>query len=72
MSTTVLEIAEMRTITVSSDTLFAVAARELGDAAQWTRIAKLNGITDPWINGTMSIRLPLLDTKSSYDGVLAL
>lgn len=72
MSTVILEIAEQRTVTVSSDTLFAVAARELGDAAQWTRIAKLNGLTDPWITGPVSLKLPALDPKTSYDGVLAL
>jgi len=72
MSTVLLEIAEQRTITVSSDTLYAVAARELGDAAQWTRIARLNGLTDPWITGPVALKLPLVDQKTSYDGVLAL
>lgn len=72
MSTVILEIAEQRTITVYSDTLFAVAARELGDAAQWTRIAKINGLTDPWINGPTTLKLPPLDTKTSFDGVLSL
>lgn len=72
MSTVLLEIAEQRTITVSSDTLYAVAARELGDAAQWTRIARLNGLTDPWITGPVALKLPPVDQKTSYDGVLAL
>jgi nucleoid-associated protein YgaU len=71
MSLITLPIAQARAVTVVNDTLFGVAARELGDAAQWTRIAKLNGLTDPWIAGSMTLLLPPLDKKTPYDGVLA-
>ena len=46
----------MKTITVAGGNLFAIALAELGDATQWDRIAKLNGLTDPMIEGlTMEI-----------------
>ena len=41
--------------------LFHVAARELGDATQWNRIAALNGLSDPVITYTRLIQLPGVD-----------
>lgn len=47
-----------RIVRVSGTTLYALAAQYLGDWEQWTRIADLNGITDPWINAETAIRIP--------------
>lgn len=48
----------MRTVFVSTGTLFTVAARELGDATQWWRIAAMNGLRDPWVSGVLELRIP--------------
>ena len=45
-------------VRVSGTTLFHVAARELGDASQWDRIARLNGIVDPWIGPLTDLKIP--------------
>jgi hypothetical protein len=39
-------------------TLFRIALEELGDAEQWDRIAKLNGLTDPWLVGSYNLSIP--------------
>lgn len=57
-------------VTLSSGNLFEVAARELGDATQWTRIAKLNGMTDPFFTGLATLRIPPVKAKSGTGGVL--
>lgn len=51
----------MRTILQAGGTLFHVAAAELGDATQWLRIARLNGISDPMLTGVVQLRLPPRD-----------
>ena len=56
-------------VTVSNTTLFRVAEHELGDALQWTRIAQLNGLTDPWIVGFVTLNLPPVDPAASNGGV---
>ena len=48
----------MRTVIVASGTLFEVAATYLGDATQWDRIAALNGIDDPWLQGLTELKVP--------------
>ncbi len=48
----------MQRITVASLTLFDVAAQYLGNATLWTQIAALNGITDPWLQGLVSLNIP--------------
>ncbi len=48
----------MRTITVAGGNLFRIAAEELGDATQWIRIARLNGLSDPMLTGVVTLRLP--------------
>lgn len=47
-----------KVVRVSGTTLFHVAARELGDATQWNRIARLNGLTDPWITAETELKIP--------------
>jgi hypothetical protein len=54
----------MRTILQSGGTLFHVAASELGDATQWLRIARLNGLSDPVLNGVVALKLPPSDTQA--------
>ena len=45
-------------VRVSGTTLFAVAAKELGNALLWETIADLNGIVDPFINGLVELKIP--------------
>jgi hypothetical protein len=46
------------TITVFSGNLFEIAAKYLGDATQWIRIAQLNQLRDPVIRGMTQLTLP--------------
>ncbi len=55
----------MNTATVSNTNLFAVAARYLGDATQWVRIAQLNGLAESEIAGTMTLALPAVDPAAT-------
>lgn len=48
----------MQTITVTGGNLFVLAAQYLGDATQWVRIAQQNGITDPQLQGTVTLTIP--------------
>ena len=54
----------MQVITVTSGNLFAVALAYLGDATQWVRIASLNAITDPWLSGLQTLKLPDVDPSA--------
>ena len=72
MTTLILSATAARSVTVSNTTLFEIAARELGDARQWTRIAKLNGIVDPWISDLTTLKLPPIDRAGQFDGVSGL
>lgn len=51
----------MRVIPVAGGTLFGVAAATLGDATQWVRIAALNGLSDPWLDGLVTLTIPASD-----------
>lgn len=53
----------MKQIRVRDTNLFEVAARELGDATQWIRIAQLNGLTDPMLVGLFTLDLPTVDAS---------
>lgn len=48
-----------------------VAAQYLNDATQWYRIAELNGLTDPWIFGVVTLNLPT-PSQTSNGGILGL
>jgi hypothetical protein len=50
-----------RTVTVVGGDLFHVAAAELGDATQATRIASLNGLTDFNLSGIVVLHIPPRD-----------
>jgi hypothetical protein len=61
-----------KTVRVSNDTLFGVAMREFGDAMQWTAIAHLNGIVDPWIYGQADLLIPPVLAGGRPTGILTL
>jgi len=45
-------------ITVVSGNLFRIAAIYLGDATQWIRIAQINRLSDPFLNGVTTLIMP--------------
>lgn len=55
----------MRTVLVAGTDLFSVAAKELGDATQWYRIAAVNGLTDPMLFGLLTLQIPAVDGGAS-------
>ncbi len=54
----------MRTLTTAGGTLFHLAAQELGDATQWIRIAQLNALSDPQLQGVVTLLLPDPDPRA--------
>lgn len=54
----------MRTVVVTGGSLFEIASRYLGDATQWIRIAQLNALSDPMLQGLVTLRLPDLDATA--------
>jgi hypothetical protein len=56
----------IRLVSVQSGTsLFEVAAAYLGDATQWSRIARLNNIQDPYSFGApITLYLPIINTRA--------
>jgi hypothetical protein len=54
----------MRSITVAGGNLFQIAAAQLGDATQWIRIAQLNNLTDPMLQGVVTLLLPARDANA--------
>ena len=54
----------MKTITVTGGSLFQIASDYLGDATQWIRIAQLNTLSDPMLQGLVTLRLPEVDTTA--------
>ncbi len=61
-----------RTVRVSDTTLFEIAMRECGDALQWVAIARLNGLTDPWMVGQQDILIPPVLPSGTPTGILGL
>ncbi len=60
-----------RTVAVAGGTLYQVAAQYLGDARQWTRIASLNGLYDPWLPpGVLVLKLPPVSSQAGNGGIL--
>ncbi|MGC8474776.1 MAG: hypothetical protein ACP5NP_00340 [Acetobacteraceae bacterium] len=54
----------MKTITAAGGNLFQIAANELADATQWLRIAQLNGLNDPMLNGVTTLLIPEPDPSA--------
>ncbi len=59
-----------KSITIAGGNLFQIAAKELGDATQWNRIASLNGLTDPMITGVVTLQLPPVNPTAGNGGIL--
>ncbi|MDR3538810.1 MAG: hypothetical protein P4L71_20105 [Acetobacteraceae bacterium] len=45
-------------LTASGGTLYALAAKQLGDATQWYRIAQANSLSDPMLSGIQTLKIP--------------
>jgi hypothetical protein len=60
----------IKSVTIAGGNLFAVAALELGDATQWNRIARLNGLLDPMITGIVTLLIPPVDANAGNGGIL--
>ncbi len=54
----------MQTVTVAGGNLFQIAARQLGDATQWIRIAQLNKISDPVLLGVTTLLIPMVNPQA--------
>ena len=52
----------MRTITVLDGNLFKIAADYLYDPLQWQRIAVLNKLTTPLVDGLQTLLIPDIET----------
>ncbi len=55
----------MQTVTVVGGTLFEVALTYLNDGTQWDRIAKLNGLNDPFLTGIVTLQIPDPDPNAT-------
>ncbi len=55
----------MKTIVTAGGTLFHIAAAQLGDATQWVRIAQLNRLSDPILNGVVTLKIPATDPTAT-------
>ncbi|MGI4809918.1 MAG: hypothetical protein ACRYF2_17615 [Janthinobacterium lividum] len=51
----------MTTLVVVGGDLFRIALQQLGDATQWNRIAALNGLKDPMLQGLTTLKIPAVD-----------
>ncbi len=62
----------VRTLTVIGGDLLAIAAQQLGDPLQWTRIASLNGLWDPQLtsSGPTTLILPSAASAALQTGVI--
>ncbi|UGY15108.1 hypothetical protein HAP48_0042390 [Bradyrhizobium septentrionale] len=59
-------------VRISGTTLFEVAMQETGDPLQWVAIAALNGLTDPWIDGQVDLKIPPVLPQGVQTGILGL
>ena len=56
------------TLTTAGGNLYQIAATQLGDATQWIRIAQLNNLSDPILQGLVTLQIP--DPDPSLGGGL--
>jgi hypothetical protein len=54
----------MQVVTVTGGNLFQLAAVYLDDATQWVRIAALNNILDPFLQGLVTLNIPDVDPSA--------
>ena len=59
-----------QTVRVSGTNLFQLAMQQFGDALQWTAIAQLNGLIDPWIVGQAALLIPPVLPSGAPTGIL--
>jgi hypothetical protein len=59
-----------KTITVVGGNLFRLAAEQLGDATQWNRIAAVNGLVDPFLQGLTTLIIPVQNANAGNGGIL--
>lgn len=59
-----------RQVTMAGANLFVLAAQEYGDATQWDRIARRNGLWDPVITGIVTLILPPPNPRTATGGIL--
>jgi hypothetical protein len=51
----------VKVVTVAGGDLFRLALVRLGDATQWNRVARANGLSDPVLTGLITLKLPAID-----------
>ncbi len=51
----------MKIFVVTGGDLFRIALQQLGDATQWNRIAALNNLRDPVLEGLVTLTIPAID-----------
>lgn len=56
---------KIKTYTGADISLMHIAAREMGDASQWYRIAEANNLSDYMITGTLTLIIPSPDPTLS-------
>jgi nucleoid-associated protein YgaU len=54
----------MKTITTAGGNLFQIAAQQLNDATQWVRIAQANDLSDPMLEGVVTLTIPDIDPRA--------
>ncbi len=54
----------MQVVSVTGGNLFQLAAVYLDDATQWVRIAALNNIPDPFLQGLVTLNIPDVDPSA--------
>lgn len=52
-------------VAIPGTTLFRIASEYLGDATQWSRIALVNNLNDPYLTTSMSLTLPIVRNESN-------
>ena len=48
----------VREVWASNTTLFHLASLYLGDPVLWDKIARMNGLDDPWVGGLVKLAIP--------------
>ena len=59
-------------MTIGGGNLMRIASQVYGDATQWNRIAALNGLWDPQITGTITLKIPPPDNAAGNGGILGI
>ncbi len=59
-------------VRASGTTLFHIAMQQFGDPLQWTAIADLNDMVDPWVTKQADILIPPVLPAGTPSGILGL